>query len=76
MKEVAAGVGVSLSTYREWEYGRRILGEPYPKIADTLGVGLGELFGAKKPAKHKAMNEIEKIELHLRSLKKDLGSYL
>ena len=44
VKEVARHVGVAESTYRDWEYGRMIKGEPYLKIAEVLGVSLSSLF--------------------------------
>lgn len=40
VSEVAEFVGVSSSTYREWEYGRSISGEPYMKIAEIFNVSL------------------------------------
>ncbi|MBY0385110.1 helix-turn-helix transcriptional regulator, partial [bacterium] len=44
----AKEIGVSQSTYREWEYGRAISGEPYAKIASLLGLSLSELLGRDK----------------------------
>lgn len=44
----AKEIGVSQSTYREWEYGRAISGEPYVKIAALLGLSLSELLGGDK----------------------------
>lgn len=46
MREAARRIGVPETTYREWEYGRAIRGEPYPKIAAAFGVSLEVLFGA------------------------------
>jgi len=43
-REVARRIGVPESTYREWEYGNAIQGEPYPKISKAFGVTLDELF--------------------------------
>ena len=45
MREAARRIGVPESTYREWEYGRKIRGEPYVKIAKAFGITLSELFG-------------------------------
>src|SRR6266436_7191692 len=51
-REVARRIGVNESTYRQWEYGTTISGEPYPKIAEAFGITLDELFGlAKNPGK-------------------------
>ena len=44
-KAMAEKLEVSVSTYRDWEYGRKITGEPYVKISEVLNIGLGELFG-------------------------------
>lgn len=76
MKEVAEQAGVSLSTYREWEYGRKILGEPYVKIAEALGVSVGELLSGKKPTKQGVMDELRALEVHLQNLKRELASCL
>lgn len=40
MREAARRIGVAETTYREWEYGRKIRGEPYRRIALTFGVSL------------------------------------
>ncbi|MBK8202439.1 MAG: helix-turn-helix transcriptional regulator [Bdellovibrionales bacterium] len=45
MREAARRIGVPESTYREWEYGRKIRGEPYLQIAKTFGVSIEELLG-------------------------------
>lgn len=44
VKQVAAAIGVAQSTYRDWEYGRAIRGEPYSRLARILGVSLSELL--------------------------------
>lgn len=43
-KDVARSIGVAESTYRDWEYGRAIKGEPYVALAKTFGVTLSELM--------------------------------
>ena len=45
ISECAKALSVSPSTYREWEYGRSIIGEPYPKMAELFEVSLSDLFG-------------------------------
>jgi transcriptional regulator with XRE-family HTH domain len=61
IKECAEFLGVSSSTYRDWEYGRAITGEPYLKIAELFGISILELFG-KSPSKSiSTLNEIEHI---------------
>ena len=55
MTEVAARTGVPLTTYREWEYGRAIQGEPYGAIAKVLEVSLEELLPGKRPETRQAL---------------------
>lgn len=40
----SVSLGVSQSTYREWENGRSISGEPYIKLAQLFQVSISELF--------------------------------
>jgi len=43
-KEAAKLIDVPESTYKDWENGAAIRGEPYPQIAKVFGVTLDELF--------------------------------
>lgn len=61
VSEVAERIGVSPSTYREWEYGRKIKGEPYEKLAKIYSVSLSELLTGKKNTIQDKLSEIEKI---------------
>ena len=74
IKEVAQRIGVSESTYREWEYGRQIRGhEPYLKIAKAFGISLDELFGNNISPSTLA-DDFEEIEKLLKQVKeKTLG---
>lgn len=76
MKEMAKAVGVPESTYREWEYGRAIQGEPYIAMASVLEVTLQELLSGKKPSRAKLLEKIGQIEGHLRELKTEVTSFL
>ena len=67
--EIAEFVGVAASTYREWEYGRAIRGEPYTKLAQVLDISLLELITGESSPKTQSLVEIEKIEHHLKMLK-------
>ncbi len=49
LKEAAARIGVPTSTYKEWEYGRAIQGEPYERIAKCFGISLQELISGRAP---------------------------
>jgi transcriptional regulator with XRE-family HTH domain len=70
--EVAKLIDVSSSTYREWEYGRGIRGEPYAKIAKAFGVSLSELLLGETASKSKAIQELERMEFHLKMLKDEM----
>jgi len=76
VKEAAALIGVPLTTYREWENGRAIQGEPYVKIAEVFGVGLLELMTGKPPQASDLLQQCEKINEATITLKKNLVSYL
>ena len=43
-KQVAEKIRVPPSTYRDWEYGTQIKGEPYVKLAEVFNVSLLELL--------------------------------
>ena len=74
--ECAESIGVSPSTYRDWENGRSISGEPYTKVAKVFGISLSELFGLNERelsielreldiALKRASNHIKKIRSKL-----------
>ena len=46
---IAKKIEVSPSTYRDWEYGRSIKGEPYMKLARLYGVSLNYLMTGEEP---------------------------
>lgn len=60
--KVAAFVGVSESTYRDWEQGRAIQGEPYPKLAEVFAVGLTELVVGERSDRDWIFGELEQLE--------------
>lgn len=67
---VANAIGVAPSTYREWENGRAVTGQPYVKMANLFKVGLHELMGISDPRSEVTakLQELEKIiqEIRLR----------
>lgn len=68
MREASKLIGVPESTYRDWEYGREIRGEPYLQIAKAFGITLDELFGVH--SKDRTIEEeFDLAILHLQSLK-------
>ena len=76
LKDMANRLGVPVSTYREWEYGRTIRGQPYMRMAEVLGVSVLELLTGKTPSNQSVFKEIKTIEKHLAMLKMELESFL
>lgn len=70
VKEMAERSQVPLSSYREWEQGRKILGEPYPNLAKALGVPLGELFGLQSIEQKEVVGALEEVKFALYRLEK------
>lgn len=70
VKEMAKRAGIPISSYREWEQGRKILGEPYPKMANALGVSLGELFGMQNVEQKEVLGALEEVKFTLYRLEK------
>lgn len=83
IKETAKLIGVPESTYREWEYGRAIRGEPYLKIATAFDISLDELLNPAK-SRHNGeekeleeiINDLTKINARLTNLKDKLFSII
>ena len=69
VKEVAKRVGVAESTYRDWEYGRAIKGEPYVKLAGIFDVSLGELLTGESS---KVQAELDQIEALVQAIRRKL----
>lgn len=42
--QVAKELGIAASTYRDWELGRAITGQPYVELAKVLDVSIQDLF--------------------------------
>ena len=61
-EEVARRIGVSPSTYRDWESGRPIKGEHYPLICTVLKCGLSELLGTSQTKEIAISEELRKVE--------------
>ena len=74
--EAAARIGVPVTTYREWEYGRAIKGEPYAAIANALELPLSELITGEKTEKQTIFKKFEHLESELMAIKADLLSFL
>ena len=73
---MATQLGVSQSTYRDWEYGRKIKGEPYPQMAQILGVSLNELFNIQEPEANLQIATIREVAKKLREIQLICESFL
>ena len=74
MKDMAQKIGVPLSTYRDWEYGRSIKGEPYVKISEALGISLQNLLGQTSANKEETLKKIKKVLVQIEEIKKEVES--
>ncbi len=68
IREVATTLKVSHSTYRAWEMGVQIRGEPYEKLAEILNVSLNELMTGKPTAIETHLYTIEYAAKSIRSM--------
>ena len=75
VNEVAEFLGVASSTYRDWEYGRSIRGEPYVMLSELFEVSLEELMTGKKATPLAIQKELGRCEEALKNLKKELESF-
>jgi DNA-binding XRE family transcriptional regulator len=52
VKEAAKLIGVPMTTYRDWEYGRAVTGETYVKISKEIVPGFVESGGSRVSASY------------------------
>jgi transcriptional regulator with XRE-family HTH domain len=71
-KEVAAKVSVATSTYRDWEEGRSINGEPYVQITEALELSIEDLLGLPKGRNDLILLELTRIDTSLRRIRKNV----
>ncbi len=64
VSEISKQIGVSQSTYRDWEYGRKISGhQAFVNIANALRVSLDELMSVETTAPQREEEILRTIEL-------------
>lgn len=74
-KEVADRLGIASSTYRDWEYGKQIKGEPYLDLAEVFQVSLTELLTGSADTVHsQILEDLKEIERIVESIKKTAAS--
>lgn len=69
MREAAKRIGIPETTYREWEYGRAIQGEPYTKIAQVYDIRLNDLFGVTNHHENSLEQNLERLISDLHRIK-------
>lgn len=70
VKDIAQHVGVAESTYRDWENGRSIQGEPYQELAEILDISLGKLLGVdERDVIQSFLLEVTKLEKSVKKIK-------
>jgi transcriptional regulator with XRE-family HTH domain len=75
LNEVAKRVGVPVTTYRDWEYGREIKGEPYLRLSEAFGVSLTELLGGDLTQENRRlMGKLKSLKALALSIEKDVLS--
>ena len=69
--EIASFIGVSESTYRDWEHGRKIQGEPYIRIADALEMSIIDLLEINRSEDRETfLKELSEIDTHIKNIRK------
>jgi transcriptional regulator with XRE-family HTH domain len=76
IKSIAQKIGVPETTYREWEYGRSIRGQPYIILAEVLGVSLHELLGGTESKRTEVIEKFQSIKNAISEFEKVLISLL
>src|SRR5215210_2393081 len=59
--QVAREIGVPVSTYRDWENGRAIKGEPYLEISRSLNISINELFTGAVASTHGLSEKVSEL---------------
>lgn len=67
IRDVAKKLNISPSTYRSWEQGVSISGEPYMKLAELYQVSLHELLTGEKNELSKHLIVIEEAIKRIRA---------
>lgn len=76
-RQVAEALGVPLSTYKEWEYGRRVQGEGvYVKLSEVLEVNLRTLLtGEFQHEKDELIKKVQNVVRQMNEIKLSLLSF-
>ena len=74
IREMSALLGMPESTYRQWEHGAAIKGEPYVKLAEILEVSLMELLTGERPSRKKIFQYLDEMKRNMALLEKEISS--
>lgn len=74
-KDVADRLGIAASTYRDWEYGKQIKGEPYVALSEAFQVSLTELLTGKRDLiPTSILSELNDLERIVESIRKNVAA--
>ena len=76
VKEFAKQIGVAESTYREWEYGRALVGPPFIKMAEVLKIPISTLLTGKTVDTQWILDELRSFEEQLAKLRGNASARL
>lgn len=63
-------LNVPPTTYRDWENGKNITGEPYLKLADLFGVSLVEIITGESMKNSDLIRELDELQEHIKIIRK------
>lgn len=73
LREVAHRLNVPVSTYRDWEYGKALRGEPYEKLCEVFEISLDELLTGRVKEKRDLLGPLlaaqKSLELAIKVVK-------
>lgn len=65
-------INVPVTTYRDWEGGKAITGEPYPFLAQHLDVSISYLITGQQTDVNDILNYIDKVIDDVKNLRKSV----
>jgi len=68
-KQVAERLAVPVTTYRNWEYGKAIRGEPYVALAQIFEISILELLTGSKPGKSEMLRALENLDKEVKNIR-------
>lgn len=74
VKHVADALSIPVTTYREWENDRKIVGEPYPALAKLFEVSVYELITGVKSKDSEVFISLETIKIEIDKIRTHLFS--